>query len=174
MSSEGSKSSGGGISFGGALFLVFLVLKLTHVIDWSWWWITAPIWGAFVVVALVFCVVFLVVSAMDSRKRARRMARKLMAEAEARRQDQPEPMFEVRDRRGEPNVVLRAWDVGGREMTEAERVLVGKPPGMGTGSCSNPAHASQHPPHVETDAVFGEYWCVGGWVRTDGTIPGGA
>ncbi|QGH79743.1 hypothetical protein SEA_ANON_72 [Gordonia phage Anon] len=28
------------------LFLVFLVLKLIAVIDWSWWWITAPLWGA--------------------------------------------------------------------------------------------------------------------------------
>lgn len=33
-----------GISFGGLLFIAFLVLKLTEVIDWSWWWITAPIW----------------------------------------------------------------------------------------------------------------------------------
>ncbi len=34
----------GGIGLGGALFLVFLVLKLTGVIGWSWWWVTAPIW----------------------------------------------------------------------------------------------------------------------------------
>lgn len=33
-----------GISFVGVLFIVFLVLKLTHVIDWSWWWVTAPLW----------------------------------------------------------------------------------------------------------------------------------
>lgn len=33
-----------GIGFGGILFIVFLVLKLTNVIDWSWWWITSPIW----------------------------------------------------------------------------------------------------------------------------------
>ncbi|UJD20903.1 membrane protein [Mycobacterium phage Zimmer] len=26
------------------LFIVFLVLKLTEVIDWSWWWVAAPIW----------------------------------------------------------------------------------------------------------------------------------
>ncbi len=31
----------------GSVFLVFLVLKLTHVIDWSWWWVTAPLWGLF-------------------------------------------------------------------------------------------------------------------------------
>lgn len=26
------------------LFLVFLTLKLTGFIGWSWWWITAPLW----------------------------------------------------------------------------------------------------------------------------------
>jgi phosphoglycerol transferase MdoB-like AlkP superfamily enzyme len=33
-----------GVSFLSILFLVFLVLKLTNVIDWSWWWVTAPLW----------------------------------------------------------------------------------------------------------------------------------
>lgn len=27
-----------------ATFITFLVLKLTNVIDWSWWWVTAPLW----------------------------------------------------------------------------------------------------------------------------------
>jgi hypothetical protein len=26
------------------LFLIFLVLKLTDNIDWSWWWVTSPLW----------------------------------------------------------------------------------------------------------------------------------
>jgi hypothetical protein len=26
------------------LFITFLVLKLTEVIDWSWWGVTAPLW----------------------------------------------------------------------------------------------------------------------------------
>ncbi|TMZ62035.1 hypothetical protein EMG21_29765 [Klebsiella pneumoniae] len=26
------------------MFLVFLGLKLTDDIDWSWWWVTAPLW----------------------------------------------------------------------------------------------------------------------------------
>ncbi|GEM_PF-590487 len=30
----------------GLTFLVFLVLKLTGVIDWSWWWVTSPLWLA--------------------------------------------------------------------------------------------------------------------------------
>ena len=43
MSDATSKASGG-VGFLGLLFITFLVLKLTHVIDWSWWWITAPLW----------------------------------------------------------------------------------------------------------------------------------
>lgn len=27
------------------VFLVFLVLQLTDVINWSWWWVTSPLWG---------------------------------------------------------------------------------------------------------------------------------
>lgn len=30
----------------GLTFLVFLVLRLTGVIDWSWWWVTSPLWLA--------------------------------------------------------------------------------------------------------------------------------
>lgn len=26
-------------------FLAFVVLKLFGIIAWSWWWITAPLWG---------------------------------------------------------------------------------------------------------------------------------
>jgi hypothetical protein len=36
------------------LFIVFLVLKLTHVINWSWLWVAAPLWigAAFTVVMI--------------------------------------------------------------------------------------------------------------------------
>ena len=30
------------------VFLIFLTLKLCGVIDWSWWWVTAPLWIPFV------------------------------------------------------------------------------------------------------------------------------
>lgn len=36
------------------LFLVFLVLKLIHVITWSWWWVTAPLWGPLALFFSVF------------------------------------------------------------------------------------------------------------------------
>lgn len=39
------ESNGNGIGILTVTFLVFLVLKLTGVIAWSWWWVTAPLWG---------------------------------------------------------------------------------------------------------------------------------
>lgn len=27
------------------LFTVFVTMKLTGYISWSWWWVTAPLWG---------------------------------------------------------------------------------------------------------------------------------
>jgi len=51
-------SSSGGIGFFGLMFLIFMTLKLTGVIDWSWWWVTAPLWGGF---ALIFIVIMIVV-----------------------------------------------------------------------------------------------------------------
>ena len=33
------------IGFLGALAVAFIVFKLTGHIDWSWWWVTLPIWG---------------------------------------------------------------------------------------------------------------------------------
>jgi hypothetical protein len=32
-------------SIGVLLFIVFLILKLTGAISWSWWWVTVPLWG---------------------------------------------------------------------------------------------------------------------------------
>lgn len=53
MSNNNSQATGGGIGFFGALFLIFLVLKLTDFIDWSWWWVTAPLWGPAIFFLLV-------------------------------------------------------------------------------------------------------------------------
>jgi hypothetical protein len=35
------------------LFFIFLALKLAGVLDWSWWWITAPLWIPIVVSGLI-------------------------------------------------------------------------------------------------------------------------
>ena len=39
-----SSSASGGVGFLGLLTIVFIVLKLTGNIAWSWWWVLAPIW----------------------------------------------------------------------------------------------------------------------------------
>ena len=49
-----------GIGLGGILFVVFLILKLTGYIDWSWWWVTAPLWIPFAI-AIVFLVISTIV-----------------------------------------------------------------------------------------------------------------
>lgn len=43
--SEKSSSSSGRIGVFGLLGIVFVTLKLTGFIDWSWWLVTAPFWG---------------------------------------------------------------------------------------------------------------------------------
>lgn len=42
------------LTFPAALFLLFLALKLTGVIAWSWWWVTAPLWAGFAIVAAIW------------------------------------------------------------------------------------------------------------------------
>ena len=39
-----------GLSMPLIVFLVFLILRLTHLIGWSWWWVTSPLW---IVAALI-------------------------------------------------------------------------------------------------------------------------
>lgn len=41
---SGSNRTKGGIGFLGALTLLFIGLKLGHVIEWSWVWVLAPLW----------------------------------------------------------------------------------------------------------------------------------
>lgn len=55
--SDSTNTSSGGIGLGGALFLVFLVLKLTDTIDWSWWWVTAPLWIPTVIALAIFAII---------------------------------------------------------------------------------------------------------------------
>lgn len=51
--------------FLGALFLVFLTLKLTNVIDWSWWWVTAPLWGGIALAIVILSVVWIIATVVS-------------------------------------------------------------------------------------------------------------
>lgn len=51
-----NKTGGSSIGLGMILFIVFLILKLTNHIDWSWWWVTSPLWigaGLFFVIFII-------------------------------------------------------------------------------------------------------------------------
>ena len=51
-----SSNSGGGIGFTGLLTVLFIGLKLTGYINWSWWWVLSPIWIGVAIVALLLLV----------------------------------------------------------------------------------------------------------------------
>lgn len=56
------KSSSSGIGLTGVLFVVFLVLKLTGNINWSWWWVTSPLWIPIALLGSIFIVaVFIII-----------------------------------------------------------------------------------------------------------------
>ena len=51
-----SDTKSSGISFWGLLTIVFIILKLTHYIDWSWWWVLCIVW---VPMALIFALLII-------------------------------------------------------------------------------------------------------------------
>lgn len=55
----------GGMGFVGWLTILFIGLKLTGYIDWSWWWVLSPIWISFSVVFFVFVVFWIVIFVKD-------------------------------------------------------------------------------------------------------------
>ena len=50
-------TTNGGIGFLGALTILFIALKLTHVINWSWWWVLSPIWIPIAVVLGIIAII---------------------------------------------------------------------------------------------------------------------
>jgi hypothetical protein len=59
MANNDSTSSGG-IGFFSLMFLILMTLKLTNYIDWSWWWVTAPLWGGFALILLIILIVIII------------------------------------------------------------------------------------------------------------------
>lgn len=66
MNNEHAVGYGGG--FLGMLTILFIGLKLTHYIDWSWWWVLAPLWVPFVAVIGIVGVLILITSLMKDKK----------------------------------------------------------------------------------------------------------
>jgi hypothetical protein len=60
--SKDSNSSSSSIGVLGLLGVAFVILKLCHVIDWSWWWVTLPFWGGLALVIAILLIVFIIKS----------------------------------------------------------------------------------------------------------------
>ncbi len=56
-------TTSGGIGLPGLLGAIFITLKLTGYIDWSWWWVLSPFWIplALLVVILGFILLYYVI-----------------------------------------------------------------------------------------------------------------
>ncbi|XCH78313.1 MAG: hypothetical protein WHF31_12355 [Candidatus Dehalobacter alkaniphilus] len=71
-SKNNNSSSAGGASFLGLLALVFIVLKLTGHIGWSWVWVLAPLWIPAALVGVILFVALLVMVVKEVERRGRR------------------------------------------------------------------------------------------------------
>jgi len=48
------------ISFIGLITLLFIVLKLTNYIDWSWWIVFSPLWGSVLLLFILSTVIYFI------------------------------------------------------------------------------------------------------------------
>jgi hypothetical protein len=78
MSDYGNTTTTAGISGGTLLFFIFLVLKLTETISWSWWYVTMPLWLGWVVlfavlllVAVIAGIYFAVTTIVNYKKKSK-------------------------------------------------------------------------------------------------------
>ena len=55
-----NNSSSSGLGLGGVLFVIFLVLKLIGVIDWSWWWVFSPLLISLGLSLVILIIIYLV------------------------------------------------------------------------------------------------------------------
>ena len=50
-----------GIGFVGMLTILFIALKLTSIINWTWWWVLSPIW---IDICVAICLIIFVLIAV--------------------------------------------------------------------------------------------------------------
>ena len=56
-----NKADGGTLSLLSILTLIFLALKLTDNIDWSWWWVFSPLWIPAAIVVVLYIIYLIVI-----------------------------------------------------------------------------------------------------------------
>ena len=55
--SDSNSPTSGGLGFLNILALIFITLKLTKVIDWSWWWVLSPLIAEAGIVVVVIVII---------------------------------------------------------------------------------------------------------------------
>lgn len=60
MSKETNGSTSGSVSVWTLLVILFIALKLTGHITWSWVWVLAPFWGIIAVLLIAMLIVFII------------------------------------------------------------------------------------------------------------------
>ena len=54
-----NEKKSGGVGFLPLLCLAFIVLKLCHIISWSWWWVLSPIWIDAILITVIIVLTFI-------------------------------------------------------------------------------------------------------------------
>ena len=64
--SDTQQVTSGGFGLSTVVFIVFLILKLTNTIDWSWWWVTSPLWitAGFAIIVLLIVLLIAIFAAI--------------------------------------------------------------------------------------------------------------
>ena len=65
--SDKVETSSGGIGFCGLLTIVFIVLKLVGIINWSWFWVLSPMIFSISFTVLILLIVFALVIWANSK-----------------------------------------------------------------------------------------------------------
>ncbi len=56
----------GRFGFVGLMALLFIALKLTGYVAWSWWWVLAPVWAPFALILGIVAVAAVIAAMADS------------------------------------------------------------------------------------------------------------
>ena len=57
---KNNKNTNKSIGLFDILLVIFIVLKLTGLVDWSWWWVLSPIWIAVLILLFGFIVALII------------------------------------------------------------------------------------------------------------------
>jgi FtsH-binding integral membrane protein len=64
MANNNTQTSSGGLGFTGLLTILFIGLKLTGYITWSWLWVLSPLWisALFALILIFVALIFVVIT----------------------------------------------------------------------------------------------------------------